>query len=60
MTNRPQVDKSADFAPDDAEQFKRFQEAARELEVDTSKAALDRALGKIAPAKKAAKRPPGP
>ncbi len=44
--------RAAQTGPDDPEQFKRFQEAAKEHGVDTSKAALDRALGKIVPAKK--------
>ncbi len=41
--------------PDDPEQFKRFKEAPKQHGVDTSKAALDRALGKIAPAKQTSK-----
>jgi hypothetical protein len=44
--------------PDHPDQFKRFQEAAEKHGVDTSKAALDRALVKIVPAKKGPKRRP--
>jgi hypothetical protein len=46
------TEKSDKPHPDDPEQFQRFQEAAKEHGVDTSKAALDRALAKIVPAKK--------
>ena len=44
--------------PDDPEQFKRFQEAAKELGVDESPEAFDRAFEKVVPPKEPPKRRP--
>ena len=41
---------------DDPEQYKRFLEAAHELETDDSPEAFDRAFGKIVPAKPASQK----
>lgn len=38
---------------DDSEQLKRFKEMAREVEVDETPAALDRAFNKVIPPKRA-------
>ena len=44
--------------PDDPEQFKRFQEAAKELGVDESSGAFDRVFDKVVPPKEPPKRRP--
>lgn len=41
--------------PDNPQQFKRFIETARQVEVDESPEALDRALDKVIPRKSSAK-----
>jgi len=47
--------KSPKPKPDNPEQFKRFIETARQVEVDESPDALDRALNKVIPRKSPAK-----
>jgi hypothetical protein len=44
--------------PDNPEQFKRFIEMAREVEVDESEGAVDRAFEKVIKQKPAAAAPP--
>lgn len=51
------VTNSEDPKPDNPEQFKRFIEMAREVEVDESPDALDRAFNKVVRPKK---KPPDP
>ena len=45
--------------PDDPEQSKRFEEAARMLEADASGMAFERAIKTVAPSKRPAKIPHG-
>jgi hypothetical protein len=48
-THRPEMPRKPAPKPDNPEQFKRFIETARQVEIDESAGALDRALDRVIP-----------
>lgn len=47
VASKPSKQVPEDFSPDNPEQYRRFVETARELEVDESREAMDRAFERV-------------